>query len=137
MCWIGRRDGSVEEAMGGAPSHDATCHGASRLVSRSDIDRFKGMAFDKASIQVVSSVLWNPSVSVSEQSYPQKAWNLKETPCTESKISQNFIIYGEESSRNGMSWRKGWCASKIARDEKRYLVILLFTFWRLIIMRVK
>ncbi|KAL9406900.1 hypothetical protein Peur_003872 [Populus x canadensis] len=85
-------DGSVEEAMGGAPSHDATCHGASRLVSRSDIERFKGMAFDKASIQAVSSVLWNPS---------------------------NFIIYGEESSRNGMSWRIGWCASKIARDEKR------------------
>jgi hypothetical protein len=43
----------------------------------------------------------------------------KETPCTESKISQKFIIYGEESSRKGMSWRIGWCASKIARDEKR------------------
>jgi hypothetical protein len=59
--------------MRGGPSHDATCHGASRLVSRSDIERFKGMAFDKASIQAVSSVLWNPSVPGSEQSYPQKA----------------------------------------------------------------
>lgn len=80
MCWRGRRErntGSVEEAMRGGPSHDATCHGASRLVSRSDIERFKGMAFDKTSIQAVSSVLWNPSVSGSEQSYPQKAWNLK------------------------------------------------------------
>jgi hypothetical protein len=50
---------------------------------------------------------------------PTKSMKFKETPCTESKISQNFIIYGEESSRKGMSWRIGWCASKIARDEKR------------------
>jgi hypothetical protein len=50
---------------------------------------------------------------------PTKSMKFKETPCTESKISQNFIIYDEESSRKGMSWRIGWCASKIARDEKR------------------
>ena len=88
MCCRGRRNRnttSVEEAKGGAPSLEATCHGASRLASRSDTERFKGFAFNRASIQAASSVLWSPSVRLKAE-LPTKSMKLEETPCTESKI---------------------------------------------------